>query len=88
MFYSVFPAVVGTVLWIEEADAAATLFVFPWKRLRKLLSFLLKAPEFEKLLGTQLRPRYEAHWDTVLASELIRRPLKPVVPKMVGTFTK
>lgn len=59
--YSVFPAVVGTVFWIDDAEAAATMFVLPWNKLRKLLSFRLKAPEFEKALETQLRPRYEAH---------------------------
>jgi hypothetical protein len=51
------------------------------------VSLLVKAPELDKLLETQLRPKYCAHCDTADDCELNRRPTKPEMTT-VGTFTK
>lgn len=86
--YKVFPAVVTTLLWIDEADAAATIFVFPWNKVKMSVLLKLNAPELDKLLETQFRPKYDPHFDTSAARDVKRRTFGRGVPTITGQFTK
>lgn len=71
------PAELGTVLWINDADAAATLSDFPENKVRKVLSVVLQEPELTKLREKQSQPQYLAHAISSFEPEVKRRIVEP-----------
>ena len=65
------------MLWIDDADAAVTLFDLSENRARKVLSVIFQEPEPTKLWETQSQLEYLAHAETKLKPEVKRRIMEP-----------
>jgi hypothetical protein len=64
------------------------MFVFPEKGVKMSVLLKLNGPELDKVLETQLRPKYDAHFDTSAARDVKRRTVGKGVATITGQSTK
>ena len=63
------------------------MLVLPLNKVKISVLLKLKAPELDRLLETQLRPKYAEHLDTSAALDVNRRTFGSGVPTTTGLFT-